>query len=156
MEMTEKEIVEKYLKNPKKSTISLIADLNGIPEYRIESVLDKAGVLQKKGRPKSGNNSKSEVIIKDKDTKVTKKAEESVESTRSETEPKLKHFPVELIPEAVKSITEAKIRENQAKISYHMNEFDRLTEENGQLMAFLGGEYGEENRIHREVQNQQI
>lgn len=156
MEMTEKEIVEKYLKSPKNSTISLIADLNGVPNYKIESVLDKAGVLQKKGRPKSGNNSKSEVIIKDKETKVTKKAEESVESTRSETESKLKRFPVELIPEVVKSITEAKIRENQAKISYHMNEFDRLTEENEQLMAFLGGEYGEENRIHREVQNQQI
>lgn len=136
MEMTEKEIVEKYLKSPKNSTISLIADLNGVPNYKIESVLDKAGVLQKKGRPKSGNNSKSEVIIKDKETKVTKKAEESVESTRSETESKLKRFPVELIPEVVKSITEAKIRENQAKISYHMNEFDRLTEENEQLMAF--------------------
>lgn len=156
MEMTEKEIVEKYLKSPKNSTISLIADLNGVPNYKIESVLDKAGVLQKKGRPKSVNNSKSEVIIKDKETNVTKKAEESVESTRNETESKLKHFPVELIHEVVKSITEAKIRENQAKISYHMNEFDRLTEENEQLMAFLGGEYGEKNRIHREVQNQQV
>ena len=156
MEMTEKEIVEKYLKSPKNSTISLIADLNGVPEYRIEAVLDKAKVLQKKGRPKSGKNSKSEVIIKDKETKVTKKAEESVELTRSETESKLKRFPVELIPEVVKSITEAKIRENQAKISYHMNEFDRLTEENEQLMAFLGGEYGEKNRIHGEVQNQQV
>lgn len=156
MEMTEKEIVEKYLKSPKNSTISLIADLNGVPNYKIESVLDKAGVLQKKGRPKSGKNSKSEVIIKDKEENVTKKAEESVESTRSETDSKLKHFPVELIPEVVKSITEAKIRENQAKISYHMNEFDRLTEENEQLMAFLGGEYGEENRIHGEVQNQQV
>lgn len=156
MEMTEKEIVEKYLKSPKNSTISLIADLNGVPDYRIESVLDKSGVLQKKCRPKSGKNSKSEVIIKDKEENVTKKAEKSVESTRSETDSKLKHFPVELIPEVVKSITEAKIRENQAKISYHMNEFDRLTEENEQLMAFLGGEYGEKNRIHREVQDQQV
>ena len=69
MEMTDKDIVEKYLKSPKNSTISLIADLNGVPEYRIESVLDKAGVLQKKGRPKSGKNTKSEVIIKDKKQK---------------------------------------------------------------------------------------
>ena len=44
MEMTEKEIVEKYLKSPKNSTISLIADLNGVPENRIEAVLDKAKV----------------------------------------------------------------------------------------------------------------
>jgi hypothetical protein len=64
MEMTDKEIVEKYLKSPKNSTISIIAGLNGVPNYKIESVLDKAGVLPKKGRPKSGKNTKSEVSFR--------------------------------------------------------------------------------------------
>lgn len=148
MEMTEDEIVKKYLNEPTNQNITLIADLNGTQPYIIKTLLEKRGVLKTvekttRGATKSNKSKKTD----------SKKTPVLVE-TREE-EPKT--YPVELIPQAVKSLTEAKIRENRAKIVYHCEEIDKLNEENGELTAFLKGElYGDKDGIHWEVENQQV
>ena len=148
MEMTEDEIVKKYLQDPTATNITLIADLNGTQPYVIKTLLDKKGVL------KSTKNTKSDATKSNKKEKTATKEAESLEETKSEV---VTVFPVELIPEAVKGLTESKIRENRAKIEYHCEEINRLNEENNELLAFLKGErYGDKDRIHREVQDQQV
>ena len=54
MEMTEAEIVKKYLQDPTTTNITLIADLNGTQPYVIKTLLEKKGVL------KSTKNTKSD------------------------------------------------------------------------------------------------
>lgn len=148
MEMTEDEIVKKYLNEPTNSNITLIADLNGTQPYVIKTLLEKKGVLQKVEKTKSDATKSNK-----KEKKATKEAE-SFEETKSEV---VTAYPVELIPEAVKGLTEAKIRENRAKIEYHCEEINRLNDENNELLAFLKGEdHGDKDRIHREVQDQQV
>ena len=148
MEMTEDEIVKKYLQDPTTTNITLIADLNGTQPYVIKTLLDKKGVL------KSTKNTKSDATKSNKKEKTATKEAESLEETKSEV---VTIYPVELIPEAVKVLTEAKIRENRAKIEYHCEEINRLNDENNELLAFLKGErYGDKDRIHREVQDQQV
>lgn len=149
MEMTEDEIVKKYLNEPTNSNITLIADLNGTQPYVIKTLLEKKGVLQKVEK------TKSEPTKNDKNKKTdNKKPSVPVET---ENKPEVKCYPVELIPAAVKSLTEAKIRENRAKIVYHCEEIDKLNDENNELTAFLKGElYGNKDRIHWEVENQQV
>ena len=147
MEMTEAEIVKKYLQDPTTTNITLIADLNGTQPYVIKTLLEKKGVL------KSTKNTKSDATKSNKKEKTATKEAESLEETRSEV---VTAYPVELIPEAVKGLTEAKIRENRAKIEYHCEEINKLNDENNELLAFLKGEsYGDKDRIHWEVQNQQ-
>lgn len=148
MEMTETEIVKKYLQDPTAANITLIADLNGTQPYVIKTLLDKKGVL------KSTKNTKSDATKSNKKEKTDIKTESVPVDTRSE---ELKAYPVELIPEAVKGLIEAKIRENRAKIEYHCEEINRLNDENNELLAFLKGEsYGDKDRVHREVQDQQV
>ena len=148
MEMTEDEIVKKYLNEPTNSNITLIADLNGTQPYVIKTLLEKKGVLQKVEK------TKSDATKSNKKEKTATKEAESLEETKSEV---VTIYPVELIPEAVKGLTEAKIRENRAKIEYHCEEINRLNDENNELLAFLKGEsYGDKDRIHREVQDQQV
>ena len=148
MEMTEDEIVKKYLNEPTNSNITLIADLNGTQPYVIKTLLEKKGVLQKVEK------TKSDATKSNKKEKTATKEAESLEETKSEV---VTAYPVELIPEAVKGLTEAKIRENRAKIEYHCEEINRLNDENNELLAFLKGEsYGDKDRIHREVQDQQV
>lgn len=148
MEMTEDEIVKKYLNEPTNSNITLIADLNGTQPYVIKTLLEKKGVFQKIEKTKSDSTKRN------KKEKTAIKEAESLEETKSEV---VTIYPVELIPEAVKGLTEAKIRENRAKIEYHCEEINRLNDENNELLAFLKGEkYGDKDRIHREVQDQQV
>lgn len=149
MEMTEDEIVKKYLNEPTNSNITLIADLNGTQPYVIKTLLEKKGVFQKIEKTKSDSTKRN------KKEKTAIKEAESLEETKSEV---VTIYPVELIPEAVKGLTEAKIRENRAKIEYHCEEINRLNDENNELLAFLKGEKydGDKDRIHREVQDQQV
>ncbi len=150
MEMTDKEIIKKYQDDPTLKNIRIIADLNGTQEYVIKGILDKAGVLLQKGNAGKSKTTRKEVTKKDEEKKVENKIEESPNEKRSE------RFPIELVPEAVIELTKTRIRENQAKISYHINEIDRLNNENIELRAFVGGDYGDKDRVHGEVQNQQI
>lgn len=148
MEMTEDEIVSKYLKSPDTAMINIIADLNGTQPHCIKTILEKRGVLKKR------KNTKSDDKKSDKTEKTDIKTDSIPVDTRSE---EVKIYPVELIPEAVKGLTEAKIRENRAKIEYHCEEINKLNDENNELLAFLKGEsYGNKDRIHWEVQNQQV
>lgn len=148
MEMTEDEIVSKYLKSPDTAMINIIADLNGTQPHYIKTILEKRGVLKKRKNTK-GDDKKS-----DKTEKTDIKTDSVPVDTRSE---EVKVYPVELIPEAVKGLTEAKIRENRAKIEYHCEEINKLNDENNELLAFLKGEsYGDKDRIHWEVQDQQV
>lgn len=148
MEMTEDEIVSKYLKSPDTAMINIIADLNGTQPHYIKTILEKRGVLKKR------KNTKSDDKKNDKIEKTDIKTDSIPVDTRSE---EVKVYPVELIPEAVKGLTEAKIRENRAKIEYHCEEINKLNDENNELLAFLKGEsYGDKDRIHWEVQNQQV
>ena len=148
MEMTEDEIVSKYLKSPDTAMINVIADLNGTQPHYIKTILEKRGVLKKR------KNTKSDDKKSDKTEKTDIKTDSIPVDTRSE---EVKAYPVELIPEAVKGLTEAKIRENRAKIEYHCEEINKLNDENNELLAFLKGEsYGDKDRIHWEVQNQQV
>lgn len=148
MEMTEDEIVSKYLKSPDTAMINIIADLNGTQPHYIKTILEKRGVLKKR------KNTKSDDKKSDKTEKTDIKTDSIPVDTRSE---EVKVYPVELIPEAVKGLTEAKIRENRAKIEYHCEEINKLNDENNELLAFLKGEsYGDKDRIHWEVQNQQV
>lgn len=148
MEMTEDEIVSKYLKSPNTAMINIIADLNGTQPYYIKTILEKRGVLKKR------KNTKSDDKKSDKTEKTDIKTDSIPVDTRSE---EVKIYPVELIPEAVKGLTEAKIRENRAKIEYHCEEINKLNDENNELLAFLKGEsYGDKDRIHWEVQDQQV
>lgn len=148
MEMTEDEIVSKYLKSPDTAMINIIADLNGTQPHNIKTILEKRGVLKKR------KNTKSDDTKSDKTKKTDIKTESVPVDTRSE---EVKVYPVELIPEAVKGLTEAKIRENRAKIEYHCEEINKLNDENNELLAFLKGEsYGDKDRIHWEVQDQQV
>lgn len=148
MEMTEDEIVSKYLKSPDTAMINIIADLNGTQPHYIKAILEKRGVLKKR------KNTKSDDKKSDKTEKTDIKTDSIPVDTRSE---EVKIYPVELIPEAVKGLTEAKIRENRAKIEYHCEEINKLNDENNELLAFLKGEsYGDKDRIHREVQDQQV
>lgn len=148
MEMTEDEIVSKYLKSPDTAMINIIADLNGTQPHYIKTILEKRGVLKKR------KNTKSDDKKNDKTEKTDIKNESVPVDTGSE---EVKVYPVELIPEAVKSLTEAKIRENRAKIEYHCEEINKLNDENNELLAFLKGEsYGDKDRIHWEVQDQQV
>lgn len=130
MEMTEDEIVSKYLKSPDTAMINIIADLNGTQPHYIKTILEKRGVLKK---PK---NTKSDDKKNDKIEKTDIKTDSIPVDTRSE---EVKVYPVELIPEAVKGLTEAKIRENRAKIEYHCEEINKLNDENNELLAFLKG-----------------
>lgn len=146
MEMTEDEIVSKYLKSPDTAMINVIADLNGTQPHYIKTILEKRGVLKKR------KNTKSDDKKNDKTEKTDIKTDSIPVDTRSE---EVKAYPVELIPEAVKGLTEAKIRENRAKIEYHCEEINKLNDENNELLAFLKGEsYGDKDRIHWEVQDQ--
>lgn len=146
MEMTEDEIVSKYLKSPDTAMINVIADLNGTQPHYIKTILEKRGVLKKR------KNTKSDDKKSDKTEKTDIKTDSIPVDTRSE---EVKAYPVELIPEAVKGLTEAKIRENRAKIEYHCEEINKLNDENNELLAFLKGEsYGDKDRIHWEVQDQ--
>ena len=146
MEMTEDEIVSKYLKSPNTAMINVIADLNGTQPHYIKTILEKRGVLKKR------KNTKSDDKKSDKTEKTDIKTDSIPVDTRSE---EVKAYPVELIPEAVKGLTEAKIRENRAKIEYHCEEINKLNDENNELLAFLKGEsYGDKDRIHWEVQDQ--
>lgn len=148
MEMTEDEIVSKYLKSPDTAMINIIADLNGTQPHYIKTILEKRGVLKKR------KNTKSDDKKSDKTEKTDIKTDSIPVDTRSD---EVKVYPVELIPEAVKGLTEAKIRENRAKIEYHCEEINKLNDENNELLAFLKGEsYGDKDRIHWEVQNQQV
>ena len=148
MEMTEDEIVSKYLKSPDTAMINIIADLNGTQPHYIKNILEKRGVLKKR------KNTKSDDKKSDKTEKTDIKTDSIPVDTRSE---EVKVYPVELIPEAVKGLTEAKIRENRAKIEYHCEEINKLNDENNELLAFLKGEsYGDKDRIHWEVQDQQV
>lgn len=148
MEMTEDEIVSKYLKSPDTAMINIIADLNGTQPHYIKTILEKRGVLKKR------KNTKSDDKKSNKTEKTDIKTDSIPVDTRSE---EVKAYPVELIPEAVKGLTEAKIRENRAKIEYHCEEINKLNDENNELLAFLKGEsYGDKDRIHWEVQNQQV
>lgn len=148
MEMTEDEIVSKYLKSPDTAMINVIADLNGTQPHYIKTILEKRGVLKKR------KNTKSDDKKNDKTEKTDIKTDSIPVDTRSED---VKVYPVELIPEAVKDLTEAKIRENRAKIEYHCEEINKLNDENNELLAFLKGEsYGDKDRIHWEVQDQQV
>jgi hypothetical protein len=148
MEMTEDEIVSKYLKSPDTAMINIIADLNGTQPHYIKTILEKRGVLKKR------KNTKSDDKKSDKTEKTDIKTDSIPVDTRSE---EVKVYPVELIPEAVKGLTEAKIRENRAKIEYHCEEINKLNDENNELLAFLKGEsYGDKDRIHWEVQDQQV
>lgn len=148
MEMTEDEIVSKYLKSPDTAMINIIADLNGTQPHYIKTILEKRGVLKKR------KNTKSDDIKSDKTEKTDIKTDSIPVDTRSE---EVKVYPVDLIPEAVKGLTEAKIRENRAKIEYHCEEINKLNDENNELLAFLKGEsYGDKDRIHWEVQDQQV
>lgn len=148
MEMTEDEIVSKYLKSPDTAMINIIADLNGTQPHYIKTILEKRGVLKKR------KNTKSDDKKRDKTEKTDIKTDSIPVDTRSE---EVKVYPVELIPEAVKGLTEAKIRENRAKIEYHCEEINKLNDENNELLAFLKGEsYGDKDRIHWEVQDQQV
>lgn len=148
MEMTEDEIVSKYLKSPDTAMINIIADLNGTQPHYIKTILEKRGVLKKR------KNTKSDDKKNDKTEKTDIKTDSIPVDTRSE---EVKIYPVELIPEAVKGLTEAKIRENRAKIEYHCEEINKLNDENNELLAFLKGEsYGDKDRIHWEVQDQQV
>lgn len=148
MEMTEDEIVSKYLKSPDTAMINIIADLNGTQPHYIKTILEKRGVLKKR------KNTKSDDKKSDKTEKTDIKTDSIPVDTRSE---EVKIYPVELIPEAVKGLTEAKIRENRAKIEYHCEEINKLNDENNELLAFLKGEsYGDKDRIHWEVQDQQV
>ena len=148
MEMTEDEIVSKYLKSPDTAMINVIADLNGTQPHYIKTILEKRGVLKKR------KNTKSDDKKSDKTEKTDIKTDSIPVDTRSE---EVKAYPVELIPEAVKGLTEAKIRENRAKIEYHCEEINKLNDENNELLAFLKGEsYGDKDRIHWEVQDQQV
>lgn len=148
MEMTEDEIVSKYLKSPDTAMINIIADLNGTQPHYIKTILEKRGVLKKR------KNTKSDDKKSNKTEKTDIKTDSIPVDTRSE---EVKVYPVELIPEAVKGLTEAKIRENRAKIEYHCEEINKLNDENNELLAFLKGEsYGDKDRIHWEVQNQQV
>lgn len=148
MEMTEDEIVSKYLKSPDTAMINIIADLNGTQPHYIKTILEKRGVLKKR------KNTKSDDKKSDKTEKTDIKTDSIPVDTRNE---EVKVYPVELIPEAVKSLTEAKIRENRAKIEYHCEEINKLNDENNELLAFLKGEsYGDKDRIHWEVQDQQV
>jgi hypothetical protein len=148
MEMTEDEIVSKYLKSPDTAMINIIADLNGTQPHYIKTILEKRGVLKKR------KNTKSDDKKSNKTEKTDIKTASIPVDTRSE---EVKAYPVELIPEAVKGLTEAKIRENRAKIEYHCEEINKLNDENNELLAFLKGEsYGDKDRIHWEVQDQQV
>lgn len=148
MEMTEDEIVSKYLKSPDTAMINIIADLNGTQPHYIKTILEKRGVLKKR------KNTKSDDKKSNKTEKTDIKTDSIPADTRSE---EVKVYPVELIPEAVKGLTEAKIRENRAKIEYHCEEINKLNDENNELLAFLKGEsYGDKDRIHWEVQDQQV
>lgn len=148
MEMTEDEIVSKYLKSPDTAMINIIADLNGTQPHYIKTILEKRGVLKKR------KNTKSDDKKSDKTEKTDIKTDSIPVDTRSD---EVKVYPVELIPEAVKGLTEAKIRENRAKIEYHCEEINKLNDENNELLAFLKGEsYGDKDRIHWEVQDQQV
>lgn len=148
MEMTEDEIVSKYLKSPDTAMINIIADLNGTQPHYIKTILEKRGVLKKR------KNTKSDDKKSNKTEKTDIKTDSIPVDTRSE---EVKAYPVELIPEAVKGLTEAKIRENRAKIEYHCEEINKLNDENNELLAFLKGEsYGDKDRIHWEVQDQQV
>lgn len=148
MEMTEDEIVKKYLNEPTNQNITLIADLNGTQPYIIKTILEKKGALKKVEK------TTSEATKSNKAKKTDSKKTSVLVETREE-EPKT--YPVELIPQAVKSLTEAKIRENRAKIEYHCLEIDKLNDENNELTAFLKGEfYGDKDGIHWEVENQQV
>lgn len=148
MEMTEDEIVSKYLKSPDTAMINIIADLNGTQPHYIKTILEKRGVLKKR------KNTKSDDKKSDKTEKTDIKTDSIPVDTRSE---EVKVYPVELIPEAVKGLTEAKIRENRARIERYCEEINRLNDENNELLAFLKGEsYGDKDRIHWEVQNQQV
>ena len=146
--MSEDEIVKKYLNEPTNQNITLIADLNGTQPYIIKTILEKRGVLKPAEKTTSGATKSNKAKKTD-----SKKTSVLVE-TREEAH---KTYPVELIPQAVKSLTEAKIRENRAKIEYHCLEIDKLNDENNELSAFLKGEfYGDKDGIHWKVENQQV
>ena len=142
LEMTEEEICKKYKGNPSEKHIKILAELNGVPIYRIKRILAAHGCIEEE----KGGDKTQEIQEADK-TLIDNNEKNGIKNDFCEVK-----LSIPALPEAIKRLVDLRIDEINQEVIILCDQIDRLSDERNELKAFLRGESNEENGIYGKVQ----